>query len=129
MRELLFRGKVLGRDRWVFGYPLIFRGYQIFDIIDEVFIDVTSFTIGECTGLTDKNGQKIFEGDILKHQVFKHESTKYYTVEFVDGSFGMRDSKGWFVSFRDGVFGPNMDEYEVAGNIHDNPELLKRKKV
>ena len=75
--------------------------------------EVDPATIGQYTGLKDKNGKKIFEGDIVKFD------KKYYEVKYEMGQF---------------FFGINMPiaykrfEIEVIGNIHDNPELLKGKK-
>lgn len=91
-------------------------------------VEVIPETIGQFTGLLDKNGKKIFEGDILRAQVCKYDKPEFYAVEWWNESCGfepLSDSKencghcggGW-----------NTNWVEVVGNIHDNPELLEVKK-
>lgn len=80
------------------------------------------------TGLRDKNGKEIYEGDIVK----SHFNWKSYPVVF--GSCELRDSTGEFEGFFDGLawdgtpFGRDAyggtDHYEVIGNVYENPELL-----
>lgn len=153
MREILFRGKRIDNGEWVQGdlvhvenksyisyyyeSPLsIFINEQIkYDGILIVgvapFIEVDIATIGQYTGLTDKNGKKIFEGDILKI-IHKYQSpfdddTKEYTDITTDVVFF--DDEGLCFSYGKSPFLCVVDnvtaEYEVIGNIHDNPELLE----
>jgi len=127
MREILFRGKRVDNDEWVEGMPCSdlkdgvdaiqanFSGY-IFDIIPE--------TLGQYTGLKDKNGTKIFEGDIVAGAVYWLEKQKNGIVAFRDGSFGLIWHRGDVEQFNPFTSMCNI-EYEVIGNIHDNEELLK----
>lgn len=128
-REILFRGKRIDNGEWVEGYfvNLWLMHYQKHQPIitdnNAVSYDVDPSTVSQYTGLTDKNGKKIFEGDIVKTDKFSEPNKQYiikYDLQF--GAFIGQDRYNlYFVTF-DGDSG----EFEVIGNIHDNPELLKR---
>ena len=128
MREILFRGKRLDNGEWVEGYfvNLWLIHYQKHQPIitdnNAVSYDVDPSTVSQYTGLTDKNGKKIFEGDIVKTDKFSEPNKQYiikYDLQF--GAFISQDRYNlYFVTF-DGDSG----EFEVIGNIHDNPELLE----
>lgn len=140
MREILFRGKEDNSNSWRFGIPMKLDAEDAC-IIESLFrceeymccganmIYVEPETIGEFTGLTDKNGAKIFEGDILDTPNGK------WLVVAVRGGFGVvrrsfmsdYDAK---MGFHSGLSEPQNTAYteenaEVIGNIHDNPELLE----
>lgn len=140
MREILFRGKSIEDNKWVYG-DLIREKKSFGKICTRIYrttnngwelIDVDSKTVGQYTGLNDKNGNKIFEGDIIK-QYFKKLDSKYpeYNYCFYDigGVFWhphqvrfLRTSKLFTDTY------PKMFdhyEYEIIGNIYDNPELLE----
>ena len=157
MREILFRGKT-EKGEWVKGVPF-FEEDRCY-IIEDLFIcdeyDCTGAvntmvipeSVSEFTGLTDKNGTKIFEGDIVQYT----DEEGYYPEENCDfigkislehGAFGIVttdnipiDLNNWcdndnFVSLWElywnlSVEGEMLDMVEVIGNIHDNPELLKK---
>lgn len=74
-------------------------------------------TVGQYTGLTDKNGAKIFEGDIVEADGYRE------AVRFENGCFY---PMGAYIARTGYEYDP--DEYEVVGNIYDNPELLEEKK-
>ena len=127
MREILFRGKT-DKGEWVQGdllHPDLYgNGYSIEDFTKEKnnCFDVIPETVGQYTGLTDKNGNKIFEGDIVKTDKFSEPNKQYvikYDLQF--GAFiGQDKYNAYFVTF-DG----DSDQFEIISNIHDNPELLK----
>lgn len=124
MREILFRGKREGQ--WIEGslvrFPdgtteICYSGEKCdIDELDKATVETE--TVGQFTGLTDKNGKRIFEGDIVRQPGQKQVGLVQY------GEFNC--------SCCDGVFGWHFgdedirdhDSYEVIGNIHDNPELL-----
>lgn len=118
MREILFRGKDICDNEWIYGQWLPKSG----TICTETNIEGTTLyndlfvkpdTIGQYTGLTDKNGTKIFEGDILKWRKTK------IIVNYIGCTFLGYDIHG--VTHNIPVV---MTECEVIGNIYDNPELL-----
>jgi uncharacterized phage protein (TIGR01671 family) len=126
-REILFRGKRVRDGEWVYGYyancrlprgRLYNTGHYIIKYPDSYYEIYTS-TLGQYTGLKDRNGKRIFEGDVLfdPHPSIK----KHYTVIWEGGTFYRRTSNGHYLSFT--VL--NSIDFEVIGNIHDNPELLR----
>lgn len=84
-----------------------------FDIVGTYFYEVIPETVGQCTGLTDKNGKKIFEGDIVRID------GKNYEVQYLLGQF--------FVGINMPIAYKRFD-CEIIGNITDNPELIKEAK-
>ena len=161
MREILFRGEDVETGDWVKGqyvrlfdykgnrYHRIYPGYAESDCGDLYpdWYEVDPETAGQFTGLIDKNGKKIFEGDVFKFPDEIFES--YYTscgIEYNSwetenyGVVGYNEDYGKydFVQYRYGnnaveadlnenkdlEFADFINELEVIGNIHDNPELL-----
>ena len=125
MREILFRGKRTHGDEWVVGSLRIdkFENDKEYLCCEINQCDVYPETVGQYTGLTDKNGKKIFEGDIVAGALSWLEHKKNGTVAFRDGSFGLLWYRGEAEQFNAFTSMCNI-EYEVIGNIHDNPELL-----
>ena len=149
MREILFRAKAINRDSidgrcrrtdykngdWVYG--LITKPYnEKYDFPAEMRntdgvtgIEVDYKTIGQFAGLTDKNGTKVFEGDIVK---FKHGGEfdkeiyyRNYAVEFINTyvTYGLRlRNRSIHFPFKKAT--ASQHDAEVIGNIYDNPELL-----
>lgn len=127
MREILFRGKQKGIMNWVEGTGIFTDGINTWLSANEPNRPIAyglkhkivlSETVGQFTGLTDKNGKKIFEGDIVKYGehtmvVVWYDFLASFALAFsVDGNYHETMSKS--------------DVYlEVIGNIHDNPELLE----
>lgn len=155
-REILFRAKCFGN--WRYGSYVHFVkkptnsrcniNYKDFIITNEDdgehYYPITELSsIGQYTGLKDKNGKKIFEGDILKF-IAPDGTIRYFVVEwasedrmlrplsnFVPDGNPIRIS-GWCLNWRGyrlypTVIGgvPDNEVMEIVGNIHDNPELLK----
>lgn len=135
MREILFRGKRLDNGEWVEGYVMIhdndkatiFRQHPGDGGLEG--FDVDSETVGQYTGLTDKNGKKIYEGDIVMG-----EDKLPWLIDFDRNTFVGKDEnmeiyftlfEQWGYDCRNGKHIPPSDRFEVVGNIHDNPELLK----
>ena len=129
MREILFRGKRTDCEAWVEGDLLHYEsgemaickgfskyGYEATEIIGRY--KVIPETVGQYTGLTDKNGVRIFEGDIVS--LVKHDSL-IYKVVYVPCRYELVNSKGVNCFVLDIYKSENI---EVIGNIHDNPELL-----
>ena len=147
MKEILFRGKRIDNGEWVDGYyyeskisgcfilspkikvrkkdgVVINDSFEVFEVIPE--------TVGQFTGLTDKNDKKIFEGDIV-HAVYqvgyvgcknvdygigvvKYCASYYGGASYEIDIIGDSGSRVFTASLENGV--------EVIGNIHDNPELI-----
>lgn len=139
MREILFRGKSIRNSEWVQGCGFIFRlyGAKILYEGDDLFIDeegtvypyyenedVVYKTVGQYIGMDDRNGAKIFDGDILK--VSDSEETHIGVVTYSYASWCIENETGR-LSICDIL---KMNDkgapflFEVLGNIHDNPELL-----
>lgn len=124
MREILFRGKMVDNGDWWF-----------FSWITPIYRDITLETIGQYIGMTDKNGKKIFEGDIVKwSHTFLGKDRPYHIgrVAYKKAQFVV-ENKDVFTQCGtcSEPFGCacRMDDtnrdFEVIGNIHDNPELLE----
>ncbi len=135
MREILFRGKSLDNGEWVYGMLVIRHDktrhdiYQHVSQISTTYAIVDPNTVGQFTGLLDKNGNKIFEGDIVKSKYNQINEIKF--GEFVDTK--SHDQVGFYQVYLkddtwDGVSSGNMDyvkDSEIIGNIHDNGELYR----
>ena len=122
MREILFKGKSLLSGEWVEGYYIGPVGaldvHEICDIHDitGTRVEVDPSTVGEYTGLTDKNGKKIFEGDIVRRETAYYGKHNVYDEPVVweddieNDSFGEPYTSGYC------IHGGN---WEVIGSIHD----------
>lgn len=142
MREILFRGKDIDSGEWVQGYytlyaqtrgllPCILTGTEHGCVLPK-FVDPE--TVGQYTGLKDKNRRKIYEGDIVKCTdetndysftavvMFGNPNGEYnwgFQLKRIKGANANTDILLWVEMEDTGAY------IEVIGNIHDNPELLK----
>lgn len=124
MREILFRGQTIYKSKgnaWYKGSLIAeSEGAKIvYDTTDENGWEyVIPKTVGQYTGLKDKNGNKIFEGDIVD---ILTENEEIGVVTYEDGGY-IIISGGFFMDFINNIYGTDI---EIIGNIYDNPELLK----
>lgn len=142
MREILFRGKRLDDGEWVDGYLYITHNgeHEISIYNDEVNIErwtheVDPSTVGQYTGLKDKNGNRVFDGDILHIAKISDGLGGYYQppLDYPVNVVVKWDLCAWmwetlcedkrYISFPDAWC---HYECEVIGNVHDNPELLEK---
>ena len=122
MREILFRGKRIDNNEWVEGYlnyNSTRKQYYSMDDVDTLPIPVHKESVGQYTGLTDKNGDKIFDSDVVN---ILTENEEVGVVTYDEGCFYVK-ADGFSVDFRNNI---NGDDLLIIGNIHDNPEILKR---
>lgn len=125
MREILFRGKNLF-GKWIEGDLLQYLGCGKKHIVRHSTgaggQEVIASTIGEYTGLKDKNGERIFEGDIVTTKF--NEQNKPYAIIYDEelATFIGRDKDNFNFTTLSGL---DNSLIEIIGNIYDNPELLK----
>lgn len=146
MREILFRGKRLGDVEWVYGSLHIEYGettkdgnraidYRILGMRGECYY-VNPSTVGQYTGLEDKNGKRVFEGDVIKcedssqavYGIVKYGQFKSYTVEQIGVYIEWQNENAnrWCDWLRqDILFWIKRGDCEIVSNIHDNPEPLE----
>lgn len=138
MREIKFRGKCEFRDGWVYGFysPLIwYPSHEQTPSIKELTggdVQIKLETLGQYTGLKDKNGKEIYEGDIiifnknrnLPNYISVPEVVKYHqrNCSFQRYPYGIAVTTGGAGKL---LQSDMMSECEVIGNIYDNPELLE----
>lgn len=170
MREILYRGKQICNGEWAYGVPLEYSAGQIgivkctsktrilpydeddftFHAVEELFSPkVDPSTVGQYTGLKDKNGVKIFEGDVIKFSPYMYilanadkltGIVKFGEMSVPDGDpheeaislgfyayIGKYKDKwsGDILDNQEQLVSAMQDEIEIVGNIYDNPELLQ----
>ena len=136
MREIKFRGRHIISKKWIIG-DLIHEewigGKAIMIKRKKTAHSVLEETVGQFTGLHDKNGKEIYEGDIVKINAhsydFGFEKDRIGEIRFIEGCFGFYkqlSEKEYLFNELSTEFGyGELEHYEVIGNIYENPELLK----
>ena len=122
MREIKFRGMDIVNNKWLYGnleIPLINQSKSKHFIVGHSYgqyqkHEVDPKTIGQYTGLKDKNGKEIYEGDIVRHAT----DEGVYKVIFEDGGFYVKNL------FEYDFQAINEYPLEIIGNIYENLELL-----
>ena len=142
MREILFRGKRLDGCSWIEGYYVEqYKAQMIYipnvEVYGDEYYHVIPETVGQYIGLTDKNGKKIFEGDIIQFGEDEEYDWEFNigVVKFGEGTFdsGIYRYTGFFYEDKKGNIDHNAlynweedwEKCKVIGNVWDNPELLK----
>lgn len=138
IREVIFRGKRADNGKWICGdlrHISDWKGGYNLHIVDNTNgrnnsvtgLEIIPETVGQYTGLTDKNGVRIFEGDICRFKRFNdvhigkivfNATTASFVMWYqpIVGAYGEKATQKMLLSV--------CDDIEVIGNIHDNPELL-----
>lgn len=118
MRPIKFRGKRLDNGKWVYGYLSCSwdKAFILWGTTAGIpnMVEVNPATVGQYTGLKDRYGDRIWEGDLVKHG--DEVSEVFFDTE--NSCFDFKASNDPFAA-------QFFCDYEILGNIHDNPELLK----
>lgn len=139
MKKDIYRAKLRNGEGWVYwnhygqlttdsGKRHSFKketshGCSMFYSIEQMLGDIISTSVGRYTGLTDKNGTKIFEGDILEahfDEFFPDSATRVSVAWHGAGFVVKQNDTMW-----DALLPEDREEWEVIGNIYDNPDLLQ----
>ncbi|MBO4499174.1 MAG: hypothetical protein J5732_02845 [Bacteroidaceae bacterium] len=123
MRTIKFRAQDIASNKWLYG-DLRYHSKDvcIFEQGGTKGEQVKPETVGQFTGLKDKKGREIYEGDILGIGALTKERLE---VRFVRGVFAFLWNGSLDDEFPTGS--PTHEWAEVIGNIHDNPEMIKHK--
>lgn len=135
MRKIKFRGKSVKTGEWLYGYlqkyqethasRLCVCAASVKTWADALLYEVIPETVGQYTGMTDKNGKEIYEGDIVREQPNKaihYILFSCFTGAFVMFSISAKCITGSFHSMDSSASALCL---EVIGNIHDHPELME----
>lgn len=142
MREILFRGKCIGKGEWVYGLVVKTEKGNVFIVntaeeygcgiciqedANRKNHQVIPETVGQYIGLTDKNGKKVFEGDIMAYE--RDDGTDRVEGVVAYGKFNCTCCDGvygWHITDGGDIRDLKHDPWlYVCGNIHDNPEKVK----
>ncbi|CAG5001697.1 hypothetical protein DYBT9275_02723 [Dyadobacter sp. CECT 9275] len=129
MREIKFRGKRLDTHEWVYGWYVNKKKdkHQIVTSESIFPVSVKDFTVGQFTGLIDKNGVEIYDGDRILYSNVLERGEGIITFHL---GFNIEWDLNTVVTSNPSLISPLFyfgcaKEIEVIGNIHDNPELIK----
>lgn len=127
-----YRGKSIDTGKWIIGQGCLYddeicERVSIFNDDTGEWEEVHTITVGEGSGLYDRNGKEIFEGDIVRYATMEDKACNI--VEFEHGAFGYKCFFGFMSYAGNSNFSFNpldkSEDHEIIGNIHDNPELAK----
>ena len=137
MRLVKFRGirlddfSISGRKEWCYGYPVPYfkRNDEQLYLMEKVTASsvyghpIVKETLGQFTGLHDKNGREIYEGDIVRYRTSDERYTKHPTFSILPIHYDNDSAKfmAGDIYWQD-LWSPRL---EIIGNIHENPELIQ----
>lgn len=131
MREIKFRGKRIDTGEWVYGYLADENYINDINTVDLSSVEVEPDTVGQYTGMEDKDGKEIYEGDIVNAPLLDpifgdiiSDAFDNAAISFNNGSFVVAYYKGRHKIYLQDLY----DIIEIIGNHWDNPELLEEKK-
>lgn len=138
MREIKFRGKRVDNGEWVYGdllepfeshyYVLDYSKFN-YDCFEDIGLfgedfEVIPETVGQLTGLFDKNGKQIYEGDIVNWGIDGREKPTRIAQVMFKPDIIFNSSVGIF-NYGDFAYQDTYNHLTIIGNIHDNPKLLE----